>query len=103
MCCVEAPAGWGGPVVLNSGALGDPLDCSPGFEEVYVGSANFDMRSFRLNFELGLLLRGTALAAQLEAVIDQDLRSSDEVTSPRCNPLTRRVGESFARLLSPLL
>lgn len=68
-----------------------------------LGSANFDMRSFRLNFELGLLLRGTALAAQLEAVIDQDLRSSDEVTSPRCNPLTRRVGESFARLLSPLL
>jgi cardiolipin synthase len=72
-------------------------------ELVLLGSANFDHRSFRLNFELSLLLRDTALAAELEAVWLTDQREAREVGTPRRLSLPRRLAEASARLLSPLL
>jgi cardiolipin synthase len=71
---------------------------------VLVGSANFDNRSFRLNFELSVLLRDPALAAELEAVYLTDLREAREILRERHRPpLLRQLAEASARLLSPLL
>jgi len=73
-------------------------------EQVLIGSANFDNRSFRLNFELSVLLRDPALAAEVEAVYLTDLRQAREVTRDRKRaPLARQLAEASARLLSPLL
>lgn len=69
-----------------------------------VGSANFDHRSFRLNFELSVLLHDAAFAARLEAEMEDTLSQAREVRADRPRPpLPTRLGEAFARLLSPLL
>jgi cardiolipin synthase len=72
-------------------------------DTVLLGSANFDHRSFRLNFELSLLLRDAALAHTLEGVWLTDQREAHEVAARRHLSLPRRLGEASARLLSPLL
>ena len=69
-----------------------------------LGSANFDHRSFRLNFELSLLVYGREFAATLEACVARDMAQSVEVKADRpAAPFRRRLGEACARLLSPLL
>ena len=69
-----------------------------------IGSANFDHRSFRLNFELSLLMHGRELASTLEASLREDLGHCREITTDRpAAPFPRRLGEACARLLSPLL
>lgn len=71
---------------------------------VLIGSANFDNRSFRLNFELSVLLRDPELAADVESVYLTDLREAKEVVRDRKRPpLARQLAEASARLLSPLL
>ena len=86
------------PRMLHSKALLVDADT------VLVGSANFDNRSFRLNFELSVLLRDPVLAAEMEAVYLTDLREAREVTKDRPRtPLPRQLAEACARLLSPLL
>jgi cardiolipin synthase len=72
--------------------------------QVLIGSANFDNRSFRLNFELSVLLRDEALAAELESIVLTDLREATEVSRDRRRAaLPQRLAEAVARLLSPLL
>lgn len=69
-----------------------------------LGSANFDQRSFRLNFELSLLLNDPGLAEVLEREMERNLAQSLEIRRDRPPPpLGRRLGEAWARLLSPLL
>ena len=69
-----------------------------------VGSANFDHRSFRLNFEISVLLRDAGLAGELARLIEGELTSAPRVRIDRARPLWRaRLPEAFARLLSPLL
>ncbi len=70
-----------------------------------VGTANFDNRSFRLNFELAALVFGPQANAELADVFERDSNSSRElVTSDLARvPFVRRLGEASARLLSPLL
>jgi cardiolipin synthase A/B len=71
---------------------------------VLIGSANFDNRSFRLNFELSLLLLDRELASELESVYLTDLREAREVLASRRRAgLPVRLAEACARLLSPLL
>lgn len=69
-----------------------------------VGSANFDHRSFRLNFELSVLLHDAGVAAGLEAEVQATLAHCREVRAgdPPA-PFLRRLGDASARLLSPLL
>jgi cardiolipin synthase len=70
-----------------------------------VGSANLDNRSFRLNFELTVLLYDREIAARLAAAFEADLaesRAMDAASRARLT-LPRRLGEAGARLLSPLL
>ncbi|WP_342780507.1 cardiolipin synthase [Arenimonas fontis] len=68
-----------------------------------LGSANFDYRSFRLNFELNVLLHDVGTAGALEKEIAACLAESREVVAGRASGLGRRLGEAWARLLSPLL
>jgi cardiolipin synthase A/B len=70
-----------------------------------VSTANFDNRSFRLNFEVGVLLFGAQANAQLADMFERDSKSSRElvVSDLARVPFTRRLGEASARLLSPLL
>ena len=69
-----------------------------------VGSANFDHRSFRLNFEVCLMFRDEQVAADLARLIEGEFASAPRVRTERQRPLLRtRLPEAFARLLSPLL
>ena len=69
-----------------------------------VGSANFDSRSFRLNFEVCLLFRDATVAADLGRLIEHEFANAPRVREDRPRPLLRaRLPEAFARLLSPLL
>jgi cardiolipin synthase A/B len=70
-----------------------------------VGSANFNSRSFSLDFEVNALLYSPQLAGELEDIFKQDLTVSKEVTAESRQTLGffGRLGEGTARLLSPLL
>lgn len=70
-----------------------------------VGSANFDIRSFQLNFEVSALIYNAEFVQRLEQDFWQDLADSLEVHRDRyaTRPLSERLRESGARLLSPLL
>ncbi len=70
-----------------------------------VGSANMDTRSFRINFELSLLLYDGEVTGQLVREFDRTLERSVEVL-PRTRAdasLLRDFGEGLCRVLSPLL
>lgn len=70
-----------------------------------VGSANVDIRSFRLNFELGALVVDPDFAAALERQYETELRDSREVSSTALAKLGLypRMRDAIARLASPLL
>jgi cardiolipin synthase len=67
------------------------------------GTANFDNRSFRLNFEVMAVVYGPALAGPLAAQFETDLRSSAAVHAHRPQRFLMRLADSTARLFSPLL
>ena len=69
-----------------------------------VGSANFDSRSFRLNFELTMLFDDAGVAAALARLVEGEFAHAPRVREDRPLPLWRvRLPEALARLLSPLL
>jgi cardiolipin synthase len=70
-----------------------------------VGSANVDVRSFLLNFEVGALIVERAFAARLEEQFVRDLKLSDELTPATfaAQSFLARLRDGVARLLSPLL
>ena len=71
-----------------------------------VGSANFDVRSMRLNFELNLLICDPARAAELERVLSEDFdHGSRRIVLDEFlrRPRTQRLKESLVRPLAPLL
>lgn len=71
---------------------------------VVVGSANFDHRSFRLNFEVSVLFDDPGIAAELSALFEGELAHAPRVHRGRPRPLLRaRLPEALARLMSPLL
>ncbi len=75
------------------------------YELGIVGTANFDNRSFRLNFEVVAAAYDAELTTRLATAFHDDLGRAREIT-PRSlarRPVWDRLGESAARLLSPLL
>ncbi len=70
-----------------------------------IGSANFDNRSFRLNFEATSLVYGAEFNTEVAKMLERDMAQSTEVTRERGAdfPLWKRVGSRFARLFSPIL
>lgn len=70
-----------------------------------VGSGNWDIRSFSINYELNALVYDTAVAAELEAGYERD-RARCRVFDPdeyRAGCRLLRFRDSVARLVSPLL
>ncbi|MCY7353496.1 MAG: cardiolipin synthase [Lysobacter sp.] len=87
-----------GPRLMHSKALLVDDDLA------LIGSANFDHRSFRLNFEVSMLFRDRGIAGQLAKLIDGEFANAAPVLRERERPLFRvRLPEALARLLSPLL
>ena len=69
-----------------------------------LGSANFDHRSFRLNFEVSMLFRDAGIAAALAQLVEGEFAHAPRVRPDRARPLwTVRLPEALARLLSPML
>lgn len=76
------------------------------FDEVgLVGSANMDVRSFHLNYEVVALFYDAGVTATIISRFSEDLTDSREVTAEQRDQLgwTARVLEGMARVVSPLL
>jgi cardiolipin synthase A/B len=70
-----------------------------------VGSANLDIRSFSINYEINAVIYDARFAKELEAAFQRDLegcRAFDPAEYGR-RPVLIRLRDSTARLLSPLL
>jgi cardiolipin synthase len=72
---------------------------------VLLGSANWDARSLRLNFELNVECYGHDFASEMEAVIQRKLRGAREVTLAEVDArsLPAKLRDAIARLFSPYL
>ena len=70
-----------------------------------IGSANWDPRSLRLNFELNLECYGNEFAAEVGAIIQRKMKQSWPITLADMDhrPLSIRLRDGLARLLSPYL
>lgn len=70
-----------------------------------VGTANIDIRSFKLNFETNAFLYDTRMAEKLEELFMADLADCRELTVEEYTnrPIRFRIQESLTRLLSPIL
>jgi cardiolipin synthase len=87
-----------GPRMLHSKAL--LIDDA----EAIIGTSNFDVRSFSLNFEIVMLFRDDGVGAALEKVFVADMAGSTEVTKDSPRPrFMARLGQAAARLFSPIL
>src|SRR5262249_11498250 len=67
-----------------------------------VGSANLDVRSFRLNFELTAVLWDEACVGRLEQLFREDLANSEEVSLEtwRQRGVIQRFSEGVGRLFA---
>jgi len=72
---------------------------------VLFGSANWDPRSLRLNFELSVECYGRDFAQAMETVIQQKLRGAREITLAEADerPVLVKLRDATARLFSPYL
>lgn len=70
-----------------------------------VGTANIDVRSFKLNFEVNAFIYDREKSHELAELFEQDLLLSRELTLDIYNnrSLTIRLKESIANLISPIL
>jgi cardiolipin synthase A/B len=70
-----------------------------------VGSANFDIRSMRLNFEINCHVHSKESVTELEAMFEEDLKVSRQVSQSTFvhRPIKEKFLENFCRLFSPLL
>jgi len=69
------------------------------------GSANIDVRSFTLNFELSVLLYGKAITQRLRAIQNQYLSQSTQLNLAdwQRRPIASELTDRAVSLLSPLL
>ncbi len=70
-----------------------------------VGSANMDIRSFHLNFEINAFIYDEVVGRSLQAAFFRDIQNSQEITMEiyQARPVRVRMKEAVSRLLSPLL
>jgi len=90
--------------IYDEGFMHAKTICVDG-EIASIGSANFDIRSFRLNFEANAFIYDAAEVYKLEAIYEADMMKSHELTKHlyRNRPLVVKFKESVSRLLSDLL
>lgn len=70
-----------------------------------IGSANMDIRSFKLNFEANAFIYDPKVAAQLEKIYEADMQHAERLTDEIIAQQSRwlRFKQKFSRLLSPIL
>jgi len=70
-----------------------------------VGTANMDIRSFDVNFEVNAIIYGSTIAGELRTTFLEDLKDSEKIDPVhwRKRPMFKQFPEKVARLLSPLL
>ncbi len=70
-----------------------------------VGTANMDVRSFKLNFEINAFIYDHNISSQLSSIFRQDLKHSQEVTPEiyESRGWNMKFKESIYRLISPVL
>ena len=70
-----------------------------------VGTANIDVRSFKLNFEVNAFIYDTAISCKLKAIFEKDMLDCTELTNEMYENRSRKIKfkESISRLLSPIL
>ncbi|WP_333657473.1 phospholipase D-like domain-containing protein, partial [Tissierella praeacuta] len=70
-----------------------------------VGTANLDIRSFKLNFEVNAFLYDESINLKLTDRFLDDLQHCKEITIEEYNNRSNivKIKESFSRLLSPIL
>ncbi|MCL2616557.1 MAG: cardiolipin synthase [Defluviitaleaceae bacterium] len=70
-----------------------------------VGTANLDVRSFRLNFEINAIIYNRRIASDLAAQFHKDVEDCTEITKEWYAARSRvfRIREAVSRLLSPIL
>ena len=70
-----------------------------------VGTANFDNRSFRLNFEVTAVVRDRAFCDSVEAMLERDLGRATEISHEdlEAKPFAFRFAANATRLLAPVL
>lgn len=69
------------------------------------GTANMDIRSFKLNFEVNVIIYNEETSREMEEIFLKDLRYCTEITSfiYSNRSLVIRIKEQVSRLLSPLM
>ena len=75
-------------------------------EDVYCfGTANMDIRSFHLNYEINAIVYGKQEVKKMCTIFEEDLKFCKELTVWEYDSrnLQSRVKEQVSRLLSPLL
>jgi cardiolipin synthase len=90
--------------IYKNGFLHAKNICVDG-EVASVGSANFDMRSFYLSFEVNAFIYDGDVVAKLEKAFEKDMEESEDLTWEKyCQrSLWIKFKESISRLLSDLL
>jgi len=70
-----------------------------------VGSANFDMRSLRLNYESNLLVFDSEFVGRLDKIIRADFAQSREINARDWNQrkLWHKILENLCYLMMPIL
>lgn len=70
-----------------------------------VGTANLDIRSFKLNFEINAFIYDSEINRTLTERFDRDLQNCHEITLEEYHNRSRyiKMKESISRLLSPIL
>lgn len=74
-------------------------------EVASIGTANIDVRSFKLNFEVNAFIYNEEIAGALAKIFYKDVEVSKELTIElyEKRPKRIRIKESLSRLLSPIL
>jgi len=71
----------------------------------FVGTANWDVRSLRLNYETNIAIHDEAFANSLKRIVLDDEAQSDEVNLAnwRERPSWHRLAENACSLMTPVL
>lgn len=70
-----------------------------------IGTANVDMRSFALNFELNAFMYGSEITGRCTEIFNNDLKGCTQLTKEKFNSrsIFSRMEEGIYRLMSPIL
>lgn len=70
-----------------------------------VGTANMDIRSFMINFEVNAFIYDEPTISRLYEIFEADIKDSKELlySDFKARPIVQKIAESAARLFSPIL